>query len=120
MAGTSIPTTGRRRSHSVVWSEALQISGQDPDFQRRDLWESIDNGAFPEWEFGVQIVEAEDEHRFDFDRSPPTKLSPEELVPVQRIGKMVLNRNPVLDFAVARGGPRHPSHRRCSRPNRAA
>ena len=48
--------------HSVVWDEALKISGNDPDFHRRDLWEAIDSGAFPEWEFGVQIVEEKDEH----------------------------------------------------------
>src|SRR3984893_1835045 len=85
--------------HSVVWDEALKISGQDPDFQRRDLWEAIENGDFPEWEFGVQIVEEKDEHAFDFDLLDPTKLIPEELVPVQRIGKMTLNRNPDNFFA---------------------
>ncbi|MGB3134538.1 MAG: catalase [Candidatus Macondimonas sp.] len=80
--------------HSVVWDEALQISGQDPDFHRRDLWEAIENGDFPEWELGVQIIPEEDEHKFDFDLLDPTKLVPEETVPVQRIGKMTLNRNP--------------------------
>jgi catalase len=85
--------------HSVVWDEALKISGNDPDFHRRDLWEAIENGDFPEWEFGVQIVEEEDEHKFDFDLLDPTKIIPEELVPVQRIGKMTLNRNPDNFFA---------------------
>ena len=69
--------------HSVVWDEAQKISGKDPDFHRRDLWEAIENGDFPEWEFGVQIVEEKDEHKFDFDFLDPTKIIPEELVPVQ-------------------------------------
>lgn len=96
--------------HSVVWSEALEISGKDPDFQRRDLWESIENGDFPEWEFGIQIVEEEDENKFDFDLLDPTKLIPEELVPVQRIGKMVLNRNPQNYFAETEQVAFHPGH----------
>lgn len=85
--------------HSVAWSEAQIISGKDPDFHRRDLWEAIESGAFPEWELGVQIVPEKDEHSFDFDLLDPTKLIPEELVPVQRIGKMTLNRNPDNFFA---------------------
>ena len=64
--------------HSVVWDEAQKISGMDPDFHRRDLWESIENGDFPEWEFGVQIVEEKDEHKFDFDLLDATKMIPEE------------------------------------------
>jgi catalase len=80
--------------HSVAWDEAQQISGKDPDFHRRDLWEAIENGAFPEWELGVQIVPEKDEHKFEFDLLDATKIIPEELVPVQRIGKMTLNRNP--------------------------
>ena len=79
--------------HSVVWEEAQQISGKDPDFHRRDLWSSIEMGAYPEWELGVQVVEEEDEMKFDFDLLDPTKLIPEDLVPVQPLGKMVLNRN---------------------------
>ena len=85
--------------HSVAWEEAQQISGKDPDFHRRDLWEAIENGEYPEWELGVQIVEEKDEHKFDFDLLDPTKLIPEEIVPVQRIGKMTLNRNPDNFFA---------------------
>jgi catalase len=85
--------------HSVVWDEAQKISGKDPDFHRRDLWEAIENGDFPEWEFGVQIVEEKDEHSFDFDLLDPTKIIPEELVPVRRIGKLTLNRNPDNFFA---------------------
>jgi catalase len=80
-------------THSVLWDEAQQISGKDQDFHRRDLWANIEMGAYPEWELGVQIIEEEDEHKFDFDILDSTKLIPEELVPVQAIGKMVLNRN---------------------------
>ncbi|RYF46579.1 MAG: catalase, partial [Cytophagaceae bacterium] len=85
--------------HSVVWDEAQLISGRDPDFHRRDLWDSIEGGAYPEWELGVQIVAEEDEHKFDFDLLDATKIIPEELVPVQRIGRMVLDRNPDNYFA---------------------
>ncbi|MDB5851761.1 MAG: katE, partial [Rhodoferax sp.] len=85
--------------HSVAWDEAQNISGKDPDFHRRDLWDSIESGAFPQWELGVQIVPEEDEFKFEFDLLDATKIIPEELVPVQRIGKMTLNRNPDNFFA---------------------
>ena len=85
--------------HSVAWDEAQKISGKDPDFHRRDLWDAIENGDFPEWELGVQIVPEEDEFKYEFDLLDPTKIIPEELVPVQRIGKMTLNRNPDNFFA---------------------
>jgi catalase len=85
--------------HSVAWDEAQNISGKDPDFHRRDLWDAIESGAFPEWELGVQIVPEADEFKFEFDLLDPTKLIPEELVPVQRIGKLTLNRNPDNFFA---------------------
>ncbi|MCD2421807.1 catalase [Niabella pedocola] len=85
--------------HSVAWDEAQKISGKDPDFHRRDLWEAIERGAFPEWELGVQVVAEADEHKFDFDLLDATKIIPEELVPVQRIGKLTLNRNPDNFFA---------------------
>ncbi|WP_175632410.1 catalase [Pedobacter ghigonis] len=85
--------------HSVAWDEAQNISGKDPDFHRRDLWDAIEAGAFPEWELGLQIVPEKDEFKFDFDILDPTKLIPEELVPVERIGKMTLNRNPDNFFA---------------------
>ena len=85
--------------HSVAWDEAQNISGKDPDFHRRDLWDAIDSGSFPEWELGVQIIPEADEHKFEFDLLDPTKLIPEELVPVQRIGRMTLNRNPDNFFA---------------------
>lgn len=85
--------------HSVAWDEAQNISGKDPDFHRRDLWEAIESGAFPEWELGVQIIPEADEFKYDFDLLDSTKLVPEELVPVLPIGKMTLNRNPDNFFA---------------------
>ena len=85
--------------HSLVWDEAQKLAGKDPDFNRRDLFESIERGDYPEWELGLQIVEEEDEFKFDFDLLDPTKLIPEELVPVRRVGKMTLNRNPDNYFA---------------------
>lgn len=85
--------------HSMVFDETQKVGGKDPDFNRRDLWESIEKGNFPEYELGVQIIAEEDEQKFDFDILDPTKLIPEELVPVRPIGKMVLNRNPDNFFA---------------------
>ena len=96
--------------HSVLWDEAQKISGKDPDFHRRDLWEAIENGDYPEWEFGVQVVEEEDEHKFDFDLLDPTKIIPEEMVPVQRVGKLTLNRNPDNFFAETEQVAFHPGH----------
>ncbi len=85
--------------HSVAWDEAQKISGKDPDFHRRDLWEAIDGGDYPEWELGIQIVEEADEFSLGFDLLDPTKLIPEELVPVQRVGRLRLDRNPENFFA---------------------
>jgi len=85
--------------HSILWDEALKISGADPDFHRRDLYESIESGHYPQWDLGVQVVEASKEFSFDFDLLDPTKLIPEELVPVEIIGTMTLNRNPENFFA---------------------
>jgi catalase len=96
--------------HSVAWDEALKISGNDPDFHRRDLFDAIGGGDFPEWELGVQLVDEADEHKFDFDLLDPTKLIPEELVPVRLIGKMVLNRNPDNYFAETEQVAFHPGH----------
>jgi catalase len=96
--------------HSVAWDEATKINGKDPDFHRRDLWEAIENGDFPEWELGVQIVPEKDEHKYPFDLLDPTKLIPEELVPVQRIGKMTLDRNPDNFFAETEQVAFHPGH----------
>jgi catalase len=85
--------------HSVVWDEMQQMGAKDPDFHRRDLSEAVEMGDYPEYELGVQIIEEEDEFKFDFDILDATKLIPEELVPVKPIGKMVLNRNPDNYFA---------------------
>jgi catalase len=85
--------------HAVAWDEAQKISGKDPDFHRRDLWDAIASGNFPEWELGIQVIPEADEHTFEFDLLDPTKLIPEELIPVQRIGKLTLNRNPDNFFA---------------------
>ncbi|MBB1600846.1 catalase [Variovorax sp. UMC13] len=86
-------------THSLVWEEAVKISGADPDFHRRDLWEAIDAGEYPEWELGLQIFTEEQAEGFSFDILDATKIVPEELVPVQIVGRMVLNRNPDNFFA---------------------
>lgn len=79
--------------HSLVWDEALKLAGQDPDFHRKDLMEAIENGAFPKWKFGVQVVSEADEHSFDFDILDATKVWPEDLVPVRYFAEFELNRN---------------------------
>jgi catalase len=79
--------------HSLVWDEALKLAGQDPDFHRKDLMEAIDNGAFPRWKFGIQVLPESREHDFDFDILDATKVWPEDLVPVRYIGQLELNRN---------------------------
>jgi catalase len=80
--------------HSLVWDEALKLAGQDPDFHRKDLWEAIENGVYPKWKFGIQVIPEADEHKFDFDILDATKIWPEDLVPTRYIGEMELNRNP--------------------------
>ncbi|MGN6338325.1 catalase [Mycobacterium sp.] len=85
--------------HSLVWDECQKIAGKDPDYNRRDLWEAIESGQYPEWELGVQLVAEADEFTFDFDLLDATKIIPEEQVPVRPVGKMVLNRNPDNFFA---------------------
>jgi catalase len=85
--------------HSLIWDECQKIAGKDPDYNRRDLWEAIESGQYPEWELGVQLVAEEDEFKFDFDLLDATKIIPEEQVPVRPVGKMVLNRNPDNFFA---------------------
>lgn len=79
---------------SLIWDEAQIIMGRDPDFHRRDLWQAIEAGDYPEYELGLQIIPEEDEHKFPFDILDATKLIPESLVPVQYVGRMTLNRNP--------------------------
>jgi catalase len=90
------PTAG---THSLVWDEAVKISGADPDFHRRDLWEAIEAGAFPEYELGLQIFTEAQAESFTFDVLDATKIVPEELVPIRPVGKLVLNRNPDNFFA---------------------
>ncbi|SHG65961.1 catalase [Massilia sp. CF038] len=86
-------------THSVVWDEAVKISGADPDFHRRDLWEAIESGNFPEYEMGLQVFTEEQAASFPFDVLDATKIVPEELIPVIPVGKLVLNRNPDNFFA---------------------
>src|SRR5579875_2048825 len=90
------PTLG---THSLVWDETQKIAGKDPDFNRRDLWEAIEDGNYPEYELCVQLVAEERESDFEFDLLDPTKIIPEEQVPLRAIGRMVLDRNPDNFFA---------------------
>ncbi len=84
---------------SVVWDEAVKINGADPDFHRRDLWNAIEGGDFPEWEFCLQTFSQEEADGFDFDVLDATKLIPEEMIPLRVVGRMVLDRNPTNFFA---------------------
>ncbi len=77
---------------SVVWNEAVKINGADPDFHRRDLWNSIESGSFPEWELGVQVFDEAFADEFEFDVLDATKLIPEEVLPIRRVGRLVLDR----------------------------
>lgn len=96
--------------HSLVWDEAQKLAGKDPDYHRRDLWDAINKGDYPEYELGVQILEQADEFKFDFDILDPTKFWPEELIPVKRIGKMTLNRNVDNFFAETEQVAFHPGN----------
>jgi catalase len=96
--------------HAVLWDEALKINGVDPDFHRRDLWEAIEKGQFPEWELGFQMISEADAAKLEFDILDATKLIPEEMVPVTRVGKLVLNRNPDNFFAETEQVAFHPGH----------
>ncbi|MGE0800588.1 MAG: catalase [Lautropia sp.] len=86
-------------THSLVWDEAVRISGADPDFHRRDLWEAIEAGVYPEWDLALQIFTERQAEGFSFDVLDATKIVPEELVPVQVVGRLVLDRNPDNFFA---------------------
>jgi len=86
-------------THSLVWDEAVKLSGADSDFHRRDLWDAIEAGEYPEWELGLQVFTEAQAEAFSFDVLDATKLIPEELVPVTPVGRMVLNRNPDNFFA---------------------
>nr|WP_225941947.1 catalase [Sporosarcina limicola] len=96
--------------HSLVWDEAQKIAGKDSDYQRRDLWESIEHGNFAEFELGVQMIEEKDEFMFDFDILDATKIWPEEVVPVKIFGKMTLNRNVDNVFAETEQVAFHPGN----------
>lgn len=96
--------------HALALDEAQKIAGKDPDFHRRDLWEAIENGNYPEWELGVQIVDAGKEGELGFDILDPTKLIPESQVPVQLIGRLTLNHNPDSFFAETEQVAFNPGH----------
>lgn len=90
------PAYGKK---SLIWDEAQALTGRDPDFHRKDLWQSIEGGDYPEFELGLQLIPEKDADQFDFDILDATKLIPEALVPVEIVGKMVLDRNPDNFFA---------------------
>lgn len=96
--------------HSLVWDEAQKLQGRDPDFHRKDLEEAINKGDFPRWTFGVQIIEEKDEFMFDFDILDPTKLWPEELVPITECGILELNRTVENFFAENEQAAFHPGN----------
>ncbi len=89
----------KQGTHSLVWDEAVKIAGADADFHRRDLWEAIEAGDYPEWELGLQIFTEEQAEQFSFDILDSTKIIPEELIPLMPVGRLVLNRNPDNFFA---------------------
>ena len=95
---------------SVLWDEAVKINGADSDFHRKDLWEAIDAGDFPEWELGLQIFDQATADKFEFDVLDATKIIPEEFVPLQMVGKMILDRNPDNFFAETEQVAFCPSH----------
>ncbi len=101
------PKLGR---HALALDEAQKIAGKDPDFHRRDLWEAIERGDFPEWELGLQIIDDAKAQSLPFDVLDATKLVPEEMVPVSIVGKLVLNRNPENFFAESEQVAFHPGH----------
>nr|WP_146338873.1 catalase [Nesterenkonia sp. NBAIMH1] len=97
--------------HSLTWEEALMTNGVDPDFHRRDLADAIEKGAFPEWEFGVQVFPDTEDQTFEgIDLLDPTKIVPEELAPVHPLGKLTLNANPTNYFAETEQVAYHPGH----------
>jgi catalase len=95
---------------AVLWDEAVKISGADPDFHRRDLYESIEKGSYPEFELGFQIVDQKTADELPFDILDATKVVPEEIVPIEMVGKMVLDRNPDNFFAETEQVAFCPSH----------
>jgi catalase len=101
------PKLGR---HALCWDEAQKIAGKDPDFHRRDLWEAIERGDFPEWELGLQIVNEDRAAKLGFDLLDATKLLPEEVVPILWVGRLVLTRNPDNFFTESEQVAFHPGH----------
>jgi catalase len=101
------PKLGR---HALARDEAQKIAGRDPDFHRRDLWEAIEKGDFPEWELALQIVDEDRAEKLGFDLLDATKLLPEEIVPVLTVGRLVLNRNPENFFAETEQVAFHPGN----------
>lgn len=97
-------------TYSLVWDEAVKIAGADPDFHRRDLWNAIESGDYPEWELSVQAFTAEQAEEFGYDVLDPTKLVPEEEVPLTPLGRMVLDRNVENFFAETEQVAFCPSH----------
>ena len=89
----------RQGKASLVWDEAQHIAGKNADFHRQDLWEAIDSGNNPEWELALQVIDEDQAQAFGFDVLDPTKFIPEELAPLQPIGLLTLNANPVNYFA---------------------
>ncbi|MCP3426214.1 catalase [Rothia sp. AR01] len=97
--------------HSLTWEEAQLINGNDPDFHRRDLADAIESGAYPEWDLGIQVFPDNEEQTFEgIDLLDPTKIVPEELAPVQPIGRLTLNRNPRNYFAETEQVAYNPAH----------
>ncbi|CAN5766738.1 catalase [soil metagenome] len=96
--------------HSLVWDEAQKLGGKDPDFHRRDLWDAIEAGNYPEYELGMQLFDDATADKFSFDILDATKLVPEDLVPVLRVGKMTLNKNPDNYFAETEQVAFHTAH----------
>lgn len=97
--------------HSQVWEEAQITGGMDPDFHRRDLYDAIEAGAFPQWDLGVQVFPDTEDQMFEgIDLLDPTKIVPEELAPVQIIGTMTLNKNPRNYFEETEQVAFHPGH----------
>ncbi|MHC8517472.1 catalase [Sporosarcina sp. ITBMC105] len=96
--------------HSLIWEEAQMIAGEDPDFHRRDLWETIEHGNVVEYDLGVQMIDEKDEFMFDFDILDATKLWPEEIVPVRLFGKITLNQNVENVFAETEQVAYHPGN----------
>lgn len=97
-------------TQSTTWDEAVKIAGADPDFHRRDLWEAIEAGDYPQWDLAVQAFDEKQASTFGFDVLDPTKLVPEELVPLEVLGTMTLDRNPDNFFAEVEQVAFHPGH----------